>query len=518
MRHFVFCTLQGQLHRASSPTFLSTSSLFSLLRPLHRRTNSTASAMVTGIGTKIEPHAYTSGRWLRRNELEIESRYIQFNFDALCQKVIELSPGASAISDCRKIEGGFNRVFIFTLDNGKKIVARLPFQLAGPARLTTILKLLRSDTTSIPIPEILDWNHDYSDINNTVGSEYIIMKHANGVPLHKKWQEMAGDQQVRCISAIYKTLNELVDLEFPAFGSLYFNDTFDSTTKQSVGDGFCVGFHCGLSIGEYCDGLIDSGLSRVPAADINPEKRAIYHGSPETHSALLKCARSVLKRMSTNTRICDSAAPLLFHPDLHMRNIFVSEDDPSVITSIIDWQGASIEPAFWYSDEVPDFATGSELCTRAFDLSSQFYTPKLSGPRLMDDTLYRPFLYSYRTWKDGAVALHHEIIETARLWKEIRFKGQCPYPLPTREELVSHEKEYKLFETAQQLRTDLSGLLDTASDGWVPPDRWKETHAAHKQIFDEMLQAVLSNPNADDDDEPVKDEMTLRAIWPFDID
>lgn len=90
------------------------------------------------VTAEIKPHNYTSGRWLRRDKLEIDSRYIQFNFGALCQKVIELCPGASHIQNCRKIEGGFNRVFIFTLDSSKTIVARLPFRLAGPAKLTTI--------------------------------------------------------------------------------------------------------------------------------------------------------------------------------------------------------------------------------------------------------------------------------------------------------------------------------------------------------------------------------------------
>jgi hypothetical protein len=35
-------------------------------------------------------------------------------------------------------------------------------------------------------------------------------------------------------------------------------------------------------------------------------------------------------------------------------------------------------------------------------------------------------------------------------------------------------------------------------------------------MFDGMLQAVLTNENPDDD-EPIKDEKDLRAIWPFDI-
>jgi hypothetical protein len=66
-----------------------------------------------------------------------DSRYIRFNFEALCQRIIHLCPGADAIAACRKIEGGFNRVFIFTLNNAKQLVARLPFPLAGPTKLTT---------------------------------------------------------------------------------------------------------------------------------------------------------------------------------------------------------------------------------------------------------------------------------------------------------------------------------------------------------------------------------------------
>lgn len=58
-------------------------------------------------------------------------------------------------------------------------------------------------------------------------------------------------------------------------------------------------------------------------------------------------------------------------------------------------------------------------------------------------------------------------------------------------------------------------LLNTASDGWVPPEKWEATESAHKEIFTGMLQAVLTDPEVDED-EPVKDEETLRSIWPFD--
>ena len=90
-----------------------------------------------GVHPDLDPHSYTSGRWLRNDEEERASRYIQFDFNALRRKVLTLSPGASTITNCQKLEGGFNRVFIFELDNDKRVVARLPFSLAGPAQLTT---------------------------------------------------------------------------------------------------------------------------------------------------------------------------------------------------------------------------------------------------------------------------------------------------------------------------------------------------------------------------------------------
>jgi hypothetical protein len=84
-----------------------------------------------------DPYSYTSGRWLRRDALERESRLIHFDFDALRRRVLALCPGASSVTSYDKKEGGFNRVFIFHTDNAKRIVARLPFALAGPSRLTT---------------------------------------------------------------------------------------------------------------------------------------------------------------------------------------------------------------------------------------------------------------------------------------------------------------------------------------------------------------------------------------------
>ena len=85
----------------------------------------------------LNPYEYTSGRWLRRDNLERDSRLLKFDFDALRKRVIELCPGATSIARYEKKEGGYNRIFIFTCDNARRIVARLPTSVAGPTRLTT---------------------------------------------------------------------------------------------------------------------------------------------------------------------------------------------------------------------------------------------------------------------------------------------------------------------------------------------------------------------------------------------
>jgi hypothetical protein len=72
-----------------------------------------------------------------------------------------------------------------------------------------------------------------------------------------------------------------------------------------------------------------------------------------------------------------------------------------------------------------------------------------------------------------------------------------------------------MFEAIQDLRNNLSSLLNTASDGWVPPEDWEAAKSAHREVFEGMLQAVLTNGHPDDD-EPINDG-DLRAIWRFDM-
>jgi hypothetical protein len=244
---------------------------------------------------------------------------------------------------------------------------------------------------------------------------------------------------------------------------------------------------------------------------------------------LLEYGRAVTKKLAHHPPIQKAARPTLFHPDLHKRNIFVSEQDPKVITAIIDWQAASVEPAFWYADETPDFAQPvpdpadeeqvepkSEACAKAFPTAIQILTPKLAAARSMDESLFRPFRYCYRTWVDGAAAFREELIQTSRHWKELGLAGTCPYPLPSLDELGVHQKNYRFFEAAQQMRQNVPDLLNSASDGWVPSADFEATEQKHQELFKALLQEIVDNEDPDDD-EPLRSEDDVREVWPFDL-
>ena len=283
----------------------------------------------------------------------------------------------------------------------------------------------------------------------------------------------------------------------------------------------------GSSLSAYCDGLIDAGLSRLPAEDDVLSKPA-FHGPVATHASLLDVGRKVIRKLSQDPGIEEAAAATLGHADLHKRNIFVSNEDPTVITDFIDWQSSSIEPAFEYAEGIPDCTAAlpntspedrralmqADLCKQAFYTCLQCLAPNLYTARTLDDDLLRPFRYCHRTWKDGAVAFRHELIEVSRRWKELGLSGSCPYQTPTLAEMRIHQKDYQSFVVAQRLKQRLTVLLDFTADGWIPATSWEATRKAHKEVFPEIVEAIRNTGSTDGKSISEED---LRSMWPFDI-
>lgn len=124
--------------------------------------------------------------------------------------------------------------------------------------------------TKIPIPPIIAWSDHHA--SNAIGCEYIIMGHAAGVPLSHVWQTLDVGQQMRCMGSIVRYIAQMAELNFPAYGSLYFSNVsaVDSSQKIRLDDNFCIGPHCGK---RFCsDGVRDIRFTHLTQPDRGPCK------------------------------------------------------------------------------------------------------------------------------------------------------------------------------------------------------------------------------------------------------
>ncbi|KAB8200234.1 hypothetical protein BDV34DRAFT_217358 [Aspergillus parasiticus] len=432
----------------------------------------------------FDPYSYTSGRWLNRDDLQRKSRFIQFDFAELCNTAIKLYLGATEV---------------------------LPTKIAGPPMLTinsevATMEYLRLKT-SIPIPKVLTWSDDPS---NPVRSEYIVQEHVEGVQLHGTWPSMSTHQHILCTKAISFLIKEMAALDFPAFGSLYFSDSpIDQSKKVPLQDErFCIGPSCSpifwipaLASWNFMEGqvltAVPSGYTRIPQGHMVKDEQLPYQGSIQDHTELLETSQKVLDRLIQDPRILEAASPTLIHADLHKRNIYVSPDDPTVVTGVIDWQSTK--------KEIDD----AKICHQTYDVCMKGLVPKLRQAMLLDPALFRPFLYCHTTWRDSA--LRQGLMELSARWSDLGMQGSCPY-LPGEQQVANHAKLYEDFETAQRLKMWLRDSLGTDSDGWVPNDVWEVAKDAHRAAYNEWMETVR---NA----EAKGDELTVEKadrLWPFD--
>lgn len=114
---------------------------------------------------------------------------------------------------------------------------------------------------------------------------------------------------------------------------------------------------------------------------------------------------------------------------------YVSAEDPTITTIIIDWQSTSIEPAFLYQGQTQTFAAlpapsqteilGQEttdisqterdrknvsILNQTYNVVMTALIPGMRTSRLLDPALFSIFYYCHTTWTDSAVMLRRELV------------------------------------------------------------------------------------------------------------
>ena len=192
---------------------------------------------------------YSSGGYLYSEKCRLSERSIKFNVQAL-KDIASSSLERGAVANFRKLaEGGFNRVFLLTFEDGFEIIAKIPYSISVPKSLATASEVGTMDflrSKGLPVPQVYAWS---SDSMNPVGVEYIIMQKAPGKPLEDHWFQLTQKERARLMESYIKLERMLLDLRFDAHGSIYYKESLPSKLQSDLHaserkddtDRFCIG-------------------------------------------------------------------------------------------------------------------------------------------------------------------------------------------------------------------------------------------------------------------------------------
>jgi hypothetical protein len=411
-----------------------------------------------------------------------------------------------------------------------------------------------------------------------VGAEYIIMEKAPGVQLFAKWKTMNEEQRCYLVQYLANIMGEIANYQFPAYGSLYLRESMakddasiDLSPEMDPSGMFCVGPSCDkdwyaqdkaqhLHPGPceftsfdrficFTDSFLGTTLSDFGTALANREIERIKtastklmpsppRGSTSEQIAALEMAKQVFSKLDSGTFFDRLSQPVLWHTDLHMGNIFVCNDDPTKIVSIIDWQSVVISPMS-LQVRFPNFIPVDE------DYNTDPVAPKL--PENYDHmsaedkeaavlkwnmtrlakayqlTLYYQSRAAYNTFsvplfcreffhccgevaEQGDIPLRSCLTELAKQWDCARFSDKCPFHF-SEDDIQKHERQLQAYRNYGNVRETAKRLLETDMAGWIAPQ--VDFRTKQRQNM-ELLQSAMSMS-----DKYNLSPEGMRDIWPF---
>ncbi|KAK3710721.1 Phosphotransferase enzyme [Vermiconidia calcicola] len=164
-------------------------------------------------------YRFTGGRWLWAEEARLLERYKKFSVPGLKHLAAEAVGARSCVSIFKLAEGGFNKIFRLSMDNGSVVIARIPNPNVGPAFKVMASEVATMDfarnVIGIPVPKVLAWDGGKS---NSVESEYVLMEEAKGTQLEMIWSDMDLDEKFKVVDDVVAIQQKLQSVAFSRFG------------------------------------------------------------------------------------------------------------------------------------------------------------------------------------------------------------------------------------------------------------------------------------------------------------
>lgn len=298
----------------------------------------------------------------------------------------------------------------------------------------------------------------------------------------------------------------------------------------------------GQSPSEFAKAL---GRNEMEWIKLHASPRMNYHGSCQDHElpdddlALLTQYMDVAPYLVPSSTDKEATSNVLWHPDLHLDNVFVDPETHD-ITSIVDWQSASIAPLFYQSNiprmfkhtqpiqeagwtiperpenfnelsqdeqkkidndlecEIMHKYYAAQVCKRA-----PFHWTVLQQP--MVPMIRKPVWLVSGVWENKDLFfLCQSLIELATHWDDISPEIPCPIKF-TEKDIELHSKEEENMDGVGQMLALFRDQGVLPVDGMVEPKDY-ETARENSRKFKDMFIGLAK-------DEAERELFT--KIWPY---
>ncbi|KAK2754792.1 hypothetical protein FQN54_006685 [Arachnomyces sp. PD_36] len=450
---------------------------------------------------------HTSRRWVFNEEARLKERYVRFNVAEL-QRVAAKAVNRDRCTRIAKMaEGGFNKIFLLTMDDGLEVIARIPTPIAGPPHFTTASEVATLDflrnTLGVPVPKIFASS---STADNPVGAEYMIMERFYGESLASRWLSLSTSDIKDVMTQLAKMEEKMFSFRFPAYGSLYYKSDTPGPSVDLPTGRFCVGPIAKRQFwfSEREKMQLDRGpwmragdYLKAPArreaawisqfAEPKPRRTFLLQTDhaidPSEHVSLLSKYLLVAPYLVPEKE--EMSSPTLRHPDLSLANVLLVPNS-SKILGFIDWQDAAIlplfmqagYPAFCENDlSRPQPMTRPKLPDEFDQLSADEKAKAKKSFRLEEANLYytaatglnnsshlqalrlrglgvRQYLFSQAgfPWDADFVNLKAALVSISRGWEEFS-STPCPISFSPEEQEKAREESAEWNESAEILST-----------------------------------------------------------------
>ncbi|KKK25535.1 hypothetical protein AOCH_001085 [Aspergillus ochraceoroseus] len=490
---------------------------------------------------------YTSGRWLWDEEQQLRDRFSPFNVAEL-QRMAARSVGADTCTAIAKLaEGSFNKTFRLEMDNGFSVIARIPHPIAGPRYYATASEVATMEFArtilEIPTPQVYAWN---ADLDNSVGSEYIIMEEAPGTTLEDIWDDLSLEKKIEVMKDLVQLEKKMLQAPLNHFGSLYYASAnirdvvpaeicaeVSSELNDKIRHRFVIGpvaerhywskeraemtldhgpylFSIHLLLSHREEAWIQQYAT--PKSEDDPLVTSATQNSPHSHISLLHKYLNVAPYLLPNDPV--AVAPYIRHTDLHSGNIFVQNGR---ISSVIDWQGLWAAPLILqarhprlidYTGEVilqapanfKNLDPAEKIRIRGLMSSSillYLYEKQIAKEIPLLDQVLRfehgrtrcdPISFVGDTWDDELLPLRESLIRLERCWNEIGFDFPCPIHF-TEDDLRVHEEESDGWNDVQGFWNSVANIV--SRDGWTPHHLYGDAISLFAELRDIGLKATV---------------------------